>query len=191
MDISVTRAPRNDTDFVTFALQLGSGPMYQPYVRYMGDMGPGRHPLNLTFGPLTITPQDTVSFTYLVVNSGYGGSGEGNIQQATNAIADIVGAIINIYYPGLGTVIDYAAKGLAGILLEDCDGVVVADKIANQGFYPPPGGHVIIPLTGADLWYSTAEFGTHREIREYPGTDSSIGCGSNSLYYVSWNFTRQ
>lgn len=163
--------------------------MYEPYLQGIGDVGSGHHPLNLKFGPITVAPQDPVSFAYVVVNSGYGGSGEGNAQAVINTLADIIGAIINKYYPGLGSVIDFAAKGLASILLANCDGVVAADKVAYQGGWPPPGGHVIVPLTGADLWNWTY-LGTHRETREYPGTDSAVGCGQNSLYYVSWSISR-
>jgi hypothetical protein len=68
--------------------------------------------------------------------------------------------------------------------------VVVADKVADQGFYPPPGGQVIVPLTGADLWYWTYRNGVFRQTREYLGTDSAVGCGRNSLYYMTWSISR-
>lgn len=189
MDIVYPRSPSKDTDFVSFALQLATNPMYEPFAVGLGDLGPGHHPLNLKFGPITVAPPDQVSFSYLIANSGYGGGGEGNAQVAIDAVADVAGAILNKYYPGLGTAVDFAAKGLAGILTANCDGVVVADKVAYQGGWPPPGGQVIVPLTGADLW-SWTYLGTHRETREYPGTDSAVGCGRNSLYYVSWSITK-
>lgn len=197
MHISKTRSPRHDTNALTFSLKIGSQ-AYQPFVRLLGDLGDGEYPLGLRFAPVNVAPNDPVAFTYVVVNSGYDASNEGTIEDVTNLLSEIGQDVLNDYLPGLGTLGNYLVKKLHGILYADCDGIVVADKIHEalpSSSFLPPGvqepapGQPIPPLTGLELWDWTAN-GTHRETRKYPGSDSPVGCGENSLYFMTWSISR-
>jgi hypothetical protein len=192
--ISKTRAKNNDTDSVTFGLQVGAQ-MYQPFVKQMGDLGDGLHTIGFRFGPINVKPDDPIAFTYIVVNSGF--NGETGLEIA-NLLSDVSADVLSSYLPGLGAAANFVGHKLNGIFGANCDGVVVAEKIdqewqlANSSIPfngAPAPGQPISPLTGSDLWRLTAR-GPLSETHEYPGTNSNIGCGENSLYYVTFTISR-
>ncbi|WP_155122796.1 hypothetical protein [Burkholderia ubonensis] len=202
--VSKTRSPSSDTDTVAFGLQVGDQ-MYQPFVKYLGDVGSGSlQTLGLRFGPINVKPDDTVAFTYTVINSGYDKSNEAIGQQISNLISDVTGDAINTFLEGteFGTLGNFLTHQLNNVFYASCDGVVAADKIdqewqlANSVFFPPTGptgpapGQPIVPLRGSDIWTITAP-GPLRKTIAYPGTSSTIGCGGNSLYYVTFTISRR
>ena len=62
-----------------------------------------------------------------------------------------------------------------GLLTVDCDGVVATDMITYDSA-------TLASLTSG---------GTYGEWRTYNGTNSAVGCGSNSKYLVHWTIHRQ
>lgn len=196
--ISKTRSPRTDTDTVYFGLKVGQQD-HQPFIKPMGDLSDGDYPLGLSFPNVSVALDDHVAFTYLVVNSGYDQSNESQVNEVTGMLADVGGDILNNWAPGFGSLVAFAIKKLSDIFNANCDGVVIAEKIAadlplQQSplipiDYTPPPGTPIPPLTGFSLWEWTAE-GPLRITREFPGTNSNVGCGENSLYYLTWSISR-
>ena len=61
---------------------------------------------------------------------------------------------------------------LNGMQFINCDGVVAADAITASA-------------DGLRDW--TRDGALYRETRRYPGTNSAMGCGGNSLYFVTWS----
>ena len=62
------------------------------------------------------------------------------------------------------------------VLFADCDGTVAADTLLA----PVSAFDALIPANGR----------TTTNTKFYPGTDSAVGCGSNSRYYVTYTLIR-
>jgi hypothetical protein len=187
--ITDTRSRHNDTDYVTFTLlvQPNGGPAATPQTlnKSMGDVNNGTHAVGLSFPNVKIGPDDTVVLNYLIVNSGH--SSESSIYStldstgaklATAGGSAAAGALIGSAIPGFGTLIGALAGWLAGeltgVLDANCDGPVAAEQNS---------------FTYNDLLQKTAN-GNYSETTTHPGTDSNYGCGSNSMYYVSWHIDK-
>src|SRR5438105_11756460 len=184
--IDNTRAVHNDTDVVAFSLKVGDQPV-QTQTKGMGDVNNGDHLVGLEFGPVSIDPATPVVLSVLIVNSGYPGSHEGDVQPVLNALSDASEKVANAVYP-LGPVwpiVNKIVHELNTLFFVDCDGPVAGDRI------PGPQAADLIPantLTGADLdTLISSGKGTFSLTRSYPGTDSPVGCGSNSKYSVTWS----
>lgn len=187
--ITDTRSRHNDTDFVSFTLMLKAGNgngMPQTVKKAMGDVNNGVHPINLSFANVTVDPASSVVLNYLIVNSGHQNpsqiestlesTGTSLAVKGATALGAAAGSFIPI--PALGTLLGAGAGFLAGkltsILNANCDGPVAAEQNT---------------FTGADLLAKTAG-GVFSHTTKHPGTDSPIGCGSNSVYYVTWHIQR-
>jgi hypothetical protein len=187
--ITDTRSRHEDTDFVTFTLlvQPKNGPPATPQTlnKSMGDVNNGTHAVNLSFPNVKVGPDDTVVVNYLIVNSGH--SSESSIYSTLDSTAGklataggsaAAGALIGSAIPGFGTLIGALAGWLAGeltsVLDANCDGPVAAEQNT---------------FTYNDLLQKTAN-GNYSETTKHPGTDSATGCGSNSMYYVSWHIEK-
>jgi hypothetical protein len=187
--ITDTRSRHNDTDYVTFTLlvQPNGGPAVAPQTlnKSMGDVNNGTHAVGLSFPNVKIGPDDTVVLNYLIVNSGH--SSESSIYStldstgaklATAGGSAAAGALIGSAIPGFGTLIGalagWLAAELTGVLDANCDGPVAAEQNS---------------FTYNDLLQKTAN-GNYSETTTHPGTDSNYGCGSNSMYYVSWHIDK-
>jgi hypothetical protein len=169
--IDNTRAVDEDTDHVSFAVKVGDQMVGEPIIRHVGDVDNGDHPLGIEIGPIVVPARDTpISFNYQIINSGHGNQSDIERQLISGATALltkvfgagtpwalVAGAVINL---------------LAGLFDANCDGPVAVDQIS---------------VRGETLWSWTAGVGTHSETRFYPGTDSPVGCGSNSEYTVTWS----
>ncbi len=184
--ISKTRSRFNDTDVVTFGLKVGNQ-MFQPLTQGMGDIGDGEYLVSMRFGPIDVQPNDTVVLDYIIVNCGYETSGQGTLKEVTDSLSDAAADVVNNWLPGLGTLGNYITHKLHNVFYADCDGVVASDIIIKN---TPLPGQPIILLTGSDLTDRTARVGVYSETRSYPGTDSPVGCGENSLYFVTWSISR-
>jgi len=103
--------------------------------------------------------------TYLIVNSGHNQDDlSKKLEQAAQSLLNKVGDLT-----GLGAIANFFGNQLLGIIFANCDGYVAGDHIR---------------FTGASL----ARFGaSHQETRNYPGLDSPVGCGANSIYKVTWS----
>jgi len=182
--ITDTRSRHNDTDFVTFTLLVNSGNgngKPQTLKKSMGDVNNGVHPVNLSFTNISVDPSASVVLNYLIVNSGHKNPSqvESTLESAGTALAvkggAALGGAIGSVVPGLGTLLGagagFLAGQLVGILNANCDGAVAAEQNT---------------FTHNDLLTRTAH-GTFTQTTKHPGTNSPTGCGSNSVYFVTWH----
>jgi hypothetical protein len=189
--ITDTRSRHNDTDYVTFTLLVKSAAGVgtpKTLTKSMGDVNNGVHKVNLSFGNIPINPTDTVVLNYLIVNTGskepnkvfsaLEDSGTKLANEGVNAAAKGVGDAVNTLIPGFGTLLTPALEAAGGwfvgelknLLNANCDGLVAAEQ--NTLHYD-------------DMMAKTAK-GTFTQLTKHPGTNSPHGCGSNSVYYVTW-----
>jgi hypothetical protein len=171
--ISRTRAVDEDTDVVSFALNIG-GQMGEPQIRYMGEVDDGDHLLDMEFDPISIDDSAAeVVFNYQIVNSGH--RSQQDIQKTLTDQAHTLATSFlgtgNIWAAAATEAINWFAE----ILFADCDGAVAVDQIEVTG-------------SVLDEWTSATE--VHRETRSYPGIPSPSGCGGNSRYSVTWSVVR-
>jgi hypothetical protein len=127
-------------------------------------------------------PAATVMFIFQLVNANNApeGSLSGRLAATADQIAGIVGgaAALGSAATPVGLAIEVVANLFAWLSV-DCDGPVAVDRISA-------------PRHTFDTWtedLSAAENQATRKIkihRNYPGTDSSTGCGGNSNYEVTW-----
>ncbi len=175
--ISNTRSWHLDTDYATLNAQVSGQAAPPPLTFFVGNVNNGYHsavdpktPYNrLIQGPFEVGPNDTLMFNYVILNSG-----NQNGNAVINALGQAAGAVLNATVGG-----GFWGQVTSGLLkifdLVDCDGIVVADQIA---------------FSGTNLDNLTAVNGTYSETRHYPGTDSSIGCGSNSSYNATFSIQK-
>ena len=175
--IDNTRAVDEDTDTVSFGVKIGNAIKARSQIKHMGDVDNGDHPVNLQFGPVLIdNPATLVRMNYLIVNASVQ-----NQSDLDNFLIQILGTLASTpvsggsAWAGFPDFSFWSEKPRAEIFLGLCDGPVAGDQIQ---------------LTGGDLHALTARFNTHTETRAYPGADSSVGCGSNSFYTVTWTIVR-
>ncbi len=186
-----TRSLHNDTDFVSIAVAVGKNPPITMPTKSMGDVNNGTHTVNLSIPNVPVGPNDTVTFSYSIVNTGFNkNSVEHALQSATDAAAAKVaaaggGALGGIISGGTGAGIgaiigDKAGAWLIGkldtIIFANCDGTVAAADHAFMADALAKGTHNGAVLSGTD---------------DNKGTNSSHGCGRNSRYFVSWKVTGQ
>ena len=182
--ITDTRSRHEDTDFVSFTLLVksatGSGTPHT-VKKSMGNVNNGVHSVNLSFKNILVDPAHSVVMNYLIVNSVHKNPSEveAGLEAAgtklATAGATALGGAIGSVIPALGTVLGMAAGFLAGklaaIFNADCDGPVAAEQNS---------------FTHHELVAKTAQ-GKFTHTTKHPGTDSATGCGSNSVYYVTWH----
>jgi hypothetical protein len=194
--IAVLRSRWNetDTDTITANLQVGSNPA-QTITKSLGNLGTGEHPIGVTFAPVEVpAPTTPVIMNYTIVNAGgsnasqlkteveqAGTSAAGlGIKALTAALGTLVGAeigsvVLPIIGTALGAFVGYLISEGVDALFADCDGVVAFEQAA---------------LNGQALWNATPYAHSTELMTEHSGTDSPHGCGANSLYDVSWGYSR-
>ncbi len=174
--IDTTRSLQQDTDWASLGVSVNNQ-IFTPKTTFVGNVEPYANTIDLEVGPIPI-PDDAdvpVSIAYLIVNSGDAPGAPSNAEYIMDAATE---AILKSYVPGSGSALEFADRYVGDLLTSHCDGTVVADKIVING------------NTLGQFW--TANPGkNHREYpSHYHGTDSAIGCGSNSDYQVSWTVER-
>jgi hypothetical protein len=208
--INNTRSRHDDTDTVTFGLQVGVG-QFPIQSFFAGNLNNGDYPVNLAFGPVLITSDTTTAvFTYEIYNGGAGALPTSLValnQQLLNKVVPLflentgadtglpnfssgeVGADVPSG-PGEGTDHFEDTNEWEGLFLE----AIVA---AIGGFlFPDCDGFVAADGIGMskrqwDTAIDSAGGTTFRMTMHYPGTNSPAGCGSNSDYNVTWSVTRE
>ena len=195
--ITNTRAVHNDTDVVGFTLKFGSQ-SYTQALNY-GDVNNGNHDLGLEFPVMQIVdPTTVVTLAFSIVNAGNetdqvvavlqkgvdqaiksgGGGGKGgqsgNSGGTGGSSSDGSGA------SAFGTIEkDFASTGIdlaLKVLFANCDGSVASDMIST-------------PMSNLDALIPSGAH-TYTETIQYAGSNSNIGCGGNSDYYVTWTLIR-
>lgn len=187
--ITDTRSRHEDTDFVSFTLLVKpntGGGTPRTLTKAMGNLNNGTFNVGLSFPHITVDASESVVLNYLIVNSGHKSESEvfSTLENVGGSIATKglvaagagLGSLIPI--PGLGTLLGAAAGFLVGelkgVLAANCDGAVAGEQNT---------------FTLADLNARTAN-GTFTHETRHPGTDSATGCGSNSMYFVTWHIAR-
>ncbi|MFY4727586.1 fascin domain-containing protein [Nitrospira sp. BLG_2] len=198
MIISNTRSRHNDTDYASLSVAVNDGPP-QTVKKFIGNLNNGTYTVGLSIGPIAIaSPTDKVAFNYLVVNAGHQDNakidkiltdiGQGLSQAGTRAAISAAGALAgavvgstvgSFIMPAVGTAIGVAVGWLGGqltgILTADCDGTVAIEQVG---------------VTGQQLAGMLAAGAPYAHWTYHPGSDSSTGCGSNSMYFCHWSVQR-
>ncbi len=187
--ITDTRSRHEDTDYVSFTtlVRKGTGtPVTRTREKAMGNVNNGTHNIGISFSPVPVSSDQTVVMNYLIVNSGHQSESQvfsvleaagGKLATAGfTAAGAAVGSAIPI--PGLGTLIGAGAGWLvgelSGLLKANCDGAVALEQVI---------------FTYDDLISKTAK-GKYTHETPQAGGKSADGCGSNSMYYVTWSVAR-
>jgi hypothetical protein len=166
-----TRAVHEDTVFVNVTVEVNGTPAGSKTVA-MGDRNNGTFNVpGAVVGPVNINPQDQVVCTYLLTNSGHKDRATVNqtLTDAGHKIAAGLAATGNILAAAGAEIVNF----LAGIFTVDCDGPVAAGRFQ---------------FSGAELSGRAAP--RLEQTVASPGTDTSVGCGSNSDYSVTWSVTQ-
>lgn len=170
--ISNTRSLHEDTDYVTISASVGD--QHLTKTKFVGNVNNGNHPVNLEIGPFTMRPQDSVTFAYYIVNRGHSSDNSGDTVDKLTGAAGAVLTAVDV--PGAGLILEAIDKILKGIFdLVDCDGTVAAEKYT---------------WSRALLDERTQNHPGYAHKQHHHGTDSDVGCGSNSEYDVIWEFHR-
>jgi hypothetical protein len=165
--ISNTRAAHEDTDYVTISVRIGDQAPISS-TKFMGNVNNGTHQVNLQVGPFVVEPHEKVILRYLLVNRGHG-SDHSSATAATLSAAASEVPVVGDFAAAIGGII-------SGLLdLVDCDGIVAKEQLT---------------YTSAEVYQRTElGGGTFTHTSHSAGTDSDIGCGSNSQYDVTWSIT--
>jgi hypothetical protein len=183
--ITDTRSRHKDTVYVSVAVAVNKNPPISLPTKFMGDLNNGTYQVNLSITNVEVSPQDRVTFSYSMINSGYNKSNvEQKLQQVAEAAASqgaqAGGAAAGGVIGGpVGSAIGKEAASwilgkLEGVVFADCDGTVAAAVHSYTGTQ-------LAELTGSGKVLSTTD--------ENKGTDSPRGCGGNSHYFVTWSLS--
>jgi hypothetical protein len=188
--IDDTRARHNDTDTVSFGVKVGNN-ISQPQIKHMGDVNNGDHHVGLTFGPIEIDdPATPVIITYTIVNAGNKnvddqlGSASQVLMRKADAGGDLSDETTMEGGPPDGSndggswwakILKSAAEDLMSLLTVDCDGPVASNRIA---------------VTASQIDQSLGGNEKASFTKFFAGTDSNVGCGSNSRYTVTYSVSR-
>jgi hypothetical protein len=167
--------------------------------KFIGNLNNGTYTVGLSIGPISISsPTDKVAFNYLVINAGHQDhakidkiltdTGQTLAKAGATAAITAAGALAaaavgstvgSFVMPVVGTAIGAGAAWLGakltGILTADCDGTVALEQLGVTG-------QQLSSLLTMPTPYSHWTY--------HPGSDSSTGCGSNSMYTCYWSVGR-
>jgi hypothetical protein len=199
--VTVTRSLDSDTDMAVASVGAGNWPVLTA-TQGTGDIGGLTNPkeaqfTNLAFAPVTVELCETSIFQYLIVNAGnvdtkaldaaltkaVGSITDDLVKTAAKGIGAGVAVMVGlevlgdtIFIPVAGSLLASLAgwlyDKLGEIVFADCDGIVAAETASNL-------------ILGRDLYLATKD-GPLSTTTTHQGVDSPDGCGSNSVYEVTW-----
>jgi hypothetical protein len=173
--ISDTRSLHEDTDYLSFTLQVGQATP-QTLVKSMGSINNGTHTVGLTFSNVSLAVTDFVTLSYLIVNSGQ--SSRVTVETTLETVGSLFSSGVApgfVFQPPFSSALqsnsDWLTAELKSVFQSNCDGAVAAERsgFMINDLLARPGG---LPFS-----QSTPQ----------PGTDSATGCGGNSNYTVNWH----
>lgn len=164
----------DDTDYVSMAAQVNNQPPVTAAYKVGRISNEESAGIHLQLGPLSVGPNDTLTFSYIIVNRGSGDTGT-VIKVVAAAAAALLGYILDEPASWMATADKYITEVL-NFVFADCDGTVAADKLV---------------FSGNDLANKTATWnGDYAQSSEFPGTDAPWSCGGHSDYIVIWDIQR-
>jgi hypothetical protein len=169
--ISNTRAVDDDHDSVSFVLRIADQPA-RVLNKHMGDVDNGDHPVQLKIGPVTLPETGLVHLVTTVINSGH--QDEASLDDALTTAANEAIDLALDEIPG-GELIEIFTHWLVNLFAVNCDGVVIGQR------WTWPVHELKEILDRHNPWTIT---------HTYHGTDTSVGCGSNSEYTGTWLIRR-
>jgi len=175
-----TRSYENDTIVVSMTVVIGSETF--TFSRRMGDISNGNFNLSDSHNTFEVplvsieSPDTIISLEFAIVNAGHNaGEVERQLQTALDSIAGGVAGREGTTGVVAAVAIEVVNVALTP-LFANCDGTVAADFLqAKRSDFD-------------NLISSNMRTITHT--KNYPGSDSPTGCGSNSNYDVTWTFIR-
>jgi hypothetical protein len=170
--IDNTRAPNRDTDVISFQGTLDGQDLPTLHLS-TGDVDNGDHLINLQFDPIEVELTSQLAVKFAIVNSG-----DANEEAFRKKVDDALHAIAVAAAAFGGTVSAWIeiGKAIFDLINIDCDGPVAGDSMG---------------ASGQNLAQLTINYPhIYRFTRGYPGVDSEVLCGDNSLYSVSWYVQR-
>jgi hypothetical protein len=204
--IGNTRSRHDDTDTVTFGLQVGDQ-QFPIQSHYAGNLNNRDYPVNLLFGPVLIT-EDTVTavFTYEIYNGGAGSLPTSLVTLNQTLLNQVVPLVLKTSGTESGGFPNFSS-GEAGADVpnpddpfddtSDWSGLFFEAIFADIGsfFFPDCDGFVAADGIGMSKgqWDTAIDSvgETFRKTMHYAGSNSPAGCGSNSDYSVTWSVTRE
>ena len=194
MQVLNTRSRHEDSDKASLTVAVGPGGTPTTVTKDLGDVNNGTFPIGLSIGPIQISdPNIGVAMNYVILNSGHQswddinkiltGTGASlaaaGAKAATSAVGAAIGAevgstLVPVIGTALGLLAGWLVDQVTGLLTADCDGPVAAEQPAFKGL---------------QLWNNTVR-GPYTHTTYHPGIDSAHGCGSNSIYTVTWSISR-
>jgi len=180
--ISLPEFTGRDTDYgalVTQVLtQVGYGEVLDQK-QSIGSVHHGEdHALDLQL-TVRLQANESLTFSYLFINSGFQGSGAQETGQFLDKLSGAVRDALNVAYPAekvIWEALNDLTLGLNQLQFSGCDGIVAGDKIT----FTAAELDQLMPVAGA----------RHVETREYNRYDHQLPCQTPD-YTVTWSFTRQ
>jgi hypothetical protein len=198
MIIINTRSVFTDTDYITISVAVGDAPAISKTLA-MGSLSPGNYPVDLSIQvDMPETPPTGVSFAWSVVNKGDADEAklQKGVEKALSALvktsvttfskdisqpigsalgaaigAAIGTAVVPLIGSAIGALAGYVVSEVVGIVFADCDGTITTGLRVYTNTQILGG-----TMSGSDVI---------RDIVLDQGTDSPIGCGSNSEYQTT------
>ena len=181
-----TRALHNDTLWLNVSAFV-DGDLVNSWSDKLGDFNNGTYftPQSVRDHPPTVIndPQSKVQFIFQLVNNGNVPSGQlsGRVAATADQLAGITSNVAGVVGLAAAVASGYvwaaiAIEGFANLwswLDTDCDGPVAVDQVS-----------------GPRYWLDARTENVAHAIqvtRNYPGSNSPTGCGSNSNYDVEWS----
>lgn len=179
--ITHTRSLHEDTDFAALTLQVLTSVGYEEPLtlsKSFGNVNDGDHAVGLQLA-FRLQPNEALTFSYLITNSGFAGSDSQKLRQTLDNISDATKKALDIVYATEAAIWEVAndlTQFLNSIFVANCDGVVAGDKVTK---------------TAAELAQLTSATGSYSEPRRYTRASPHL-CGEHDQdYTVTWTITRQ
>jgi hypothetical protein len=170
-----------DTDYAALNVQVLSQVGYTEVLKLNDPIGKVHggedHATGLQF-TFRLQPNEALTFSYLIVNSGFDGSNAQQLQQFLDKVSTATRDALNVIYPAeksIWEVLNDLTQFLNSFLYSGCDGIVAGDKVTQTAAEL----NQVVPASG----------NRYAETREY--TYHSQATCANPDYTVTWSFIRQ
>jgi hypothetical protein len=187
-----TRSLHEDTDYVGIAItQMGRE--VAPATKRIGNVNNGTHSVNMTVSvPSTYNTSDTFVFSYLVINHG-GGKTQDVLNHCTTAMEQPALTTFNAAQAQLVPVNGAQLPKCLSTTLRAADDINALWNPIKAAFNHLSSDHCDGPVALDSFSFTGAALNDMILVSQanpfsiiYEGTNSAVGCGSNSHYSVQW-----